>query len=269
VQPPHFYPRDGGDFLLVATGIDETLERMAVIAEALGEVEKIYPELSLIEVKVLNENFVAGSQEKLTDKTDPAFYDLNKRELESIDLQRVERAVERLTDAEPKIYRADVSRKLIELLGDPEVDFKDQICSALIVWSEEPGPAGEVVLKEVKQLTDAGKEVPREMVKLLVKERNPAVIPVLDALWFENPMEWEELYGDIGPSAEAQLIERFPGTEGSIRYSAVRILGRVGGPDSLGVLKAAIPDADSELKVLIDQATESIRSRASGPASDE
>ncbi len=265
----HFYPRDDGDFLMVVTGIDETLAEVAAFCGALGEVVKTYPELALIEVNVRNENFVEGSQEKLSDKSNPAFYELNKGELESIDLKRVERAVERLSDSEPKIYRADVTRDLLRLLGDPEVKFKGKLCAALMVWSADAGPAGDAALAQMSLLTDAGKEVPREMVELLVKERNRAVIPMLDALWFKNPMEWEELYGDIGPAAEAQLIQRFPETEGSIRYSAVRILGRVGGSDSLAVLKAAGESKDSELNVLVGQAAASIRSRSKGAASDE
>jgi hypothetical protein len=268
-QASHFYPRDGGNFLMVVTGIDEALDEMATISGALGEVVKVYPELALVEVNVRNENFVEGPQDKLTDKENPAFYELNKRELESIDLKRVERAVERLADAEPKIYRADVTGELITLLGDTEVIFKDKVCEALMVWSAEPGPAGEAALAEVKRLTDADMEVPREMIKLLVKEQTPGVIPVLDALWFKNPMEWEELYGDIGPAVEGQMIRGFPKTEGSIRYSAVRILGRVGGPDSLGVLKEMGESKDSELNVLVNQAAAAIRVRAAGPAGDQ
>ena len=268
-QASHFYPRNGGDFLMVVTGIDESMDEVAAISGALGEVVRSYPDLALIEVNVRNENFVEGSQAELTDKTNPAFYELNKRELESIDLKRVERAVERLSGSEPKLYRADVTGDLIKLLGDSEVKFKGKVCTALMVWSAEPGPAGDAALVEVKLLTDEGKEVPREMVELLVKERNLAVIPLLDGLWFKNPMEWEELYGDVGPAAEAQMIRRFPKTEGSIRYSAVRILGRVGGPDSLGVLNVAEKSKDSELKVLVDQAAAAIRSRSKGAASGE
>ncbi|MES2476640.1 MAG: hypothetical protein V4640_12725 [Verrucomicrobiota bacterium] len=268
-EASHFYPRDGGNFLMVVTGIDSTLEEVAEMAKALGNVEKIYPELALVEVAVRNENFVEGSQSKLTNKEDAAFYELNKRELESIDLKRVEKSVDRLAEAEPKIYRADVTRRLIELLAEPEVEFKGRICSALMVWSAEPGPAGEAALAEVRRLTEQKKDVSKEMIELLVKERNAAVIPVLDELWFKNPLEWEDLYGSLGPAAETELLDRFPETEGTIRYSAVRILGRVGGPDSLGVLKAAESGADSELKVLLDQAGDSIRTRSSRPSTGE
>lgn len=257
----HFYPRDGGDYLMVVTGITCTLQQLADYAAALGQTEKIYPDLSVIEVRVRNESFMEGSIEKLSNEADPAFYDLNKRELESIDLTRVERAVQRLAEAEPKIYRADISRKLIELLAEDEVDFKANVCSALTVWSERPGPAGEAALVGIRKSIADQKPVSPEMVSLVVKEGNPAIIPIVDELWFKSPMAWESIYSEIGKPAEATLIKRFPATEGTVRYSAVRILGRVGGTDSLPVLKSAASGADSELKVLLAQAEQSILSR--------
>ena len=257
----NFYPRDGGDYLMVVTGINCTLQELADAASALGHTENIYPQLSVIEVKVRNENFVEGSIDKLTDKQDPAFYDLNKRELESIDLSRVERAVQRLAGAEPKIYRTDITRKLIDLLGEDEVTFKAAICGALTVWSDKPGQSGEAALAEVRKRISANKEVSPEMIHLIVKEKIPAVVPILDELWSKNPDLWESAYQDVGRPAEEPLIRRLPGTEGNTRFSAIRILGRVGGPDSLAVLKNISVGTSSELKVLVEQAQKSILAR--------
>ena len=258
----HDYPRDGGDRLFILTGITISLQEVAAFAEALGKVEKVYPELSVIEVQVNNENFVEGQIEKLSNKEDPAFYDLNKRELESIDLERSKRAVQRLAEAPPKLYRADITRKLITLLGEEGVDFKGNICVALSSWSELPGIAGEAALVEVKKLVQRNETVPPEMVALVVKERNPQIIPILDELWFKNPMAWESLYGDLGQAAEDSLLKRFPQTEGTIRYSAVRILGRIGSKASIPVLDEAAQKADIELRVLVDQAKKAINARA-------
>jgi hypothetical protein len=258
----HYYSRGGGDFLMVVTGIDQSLDEMAKIAAVLGSLEKVYAEIQVVEVRVNNENLVGSPIEKLTDKKNPEFYDLNKKELDSIDLDRVLHAVQRLADAEPKIYRNDIARKLIALLGMPGVSFKGDICRALAVWAEQPGPAGDAALKEATGLLGSRGQVPQEMIALIVKEKNPAVIPVLDALWIENPPHWEALYGDIGPAAEASLIGRFATTEGMARQSAVRLLGRVGGKDSLPVLEAAAAGGvNPEMKVLLEKASASIRSR--------
>lgn len=257
----HPYPREGGNYLLVVTGITQTIQELSELASVLGKTERIYPEISVIEVTVDNGIFVEGPIEKLSNKENPAFYELNKRELESIDLDRVKRAVQRIAEAEPEIYRTDITRKLIALLGEERVDFKGNICTALAVWSEQPGPAGEAALDVVKNLAAKSDEIPPEIIALIVKEKNAGVIPILDELWFKNPMNWESLYGDLGQPIEATVIRRFPKTKGTIRYSAVRLLGRVGGAESLEVLAAAAGGVDSELKVLIEQAQKSIRGR--------
>jgi hypothetical protein len=74
-------------------------------------------------------------------------------------------------------------------------------------------------------------------------------------------MAWESHYADFGSAIEATVIQRFPETTGTVRYSAVRILGRVGKVDSLSVLTAETSVGDSELRVLIEQAKKSIRAR--------
>ncbi len=257
----HFYPRDGGDFLMVVIGPRQSLEEMPEVTAALGQTEKIYPDLSVIEVRVNNENFTEGPIEKLSKKDDPAFYDLNKRELESIDLERVKRAVQRLAEAEPKIYRSDITRKLIGLLGEDGLEFKGNICRALSTWSESPGPASAAALKSVQQLMEKQSPVPPEMIDLIVKEKNNEVIPFLNQLWLKDSTTWESRYAELGPPIEATVLQHFPKTEGPVRYSAVRLLGRVGGPASLTVLDAARTGANSELKVLLEQAQKAIHER--------
>jgi hypothetical protein len=141
------------------------------------------------------------------------------------------------------------------------LDFKGNICSALAVWSELPGPASEAALIVLKKLVAENETIPPEIVTLIVKERNTGIIPILDELWFKNPMAWESLYADLGQPIEDTVLARFPDTTGIIRYSAVRILGRVGEARSLPVLKAAMSIKDPELKVLIEQSKKSIAAR--------
>jgi predicted Zn finger-like uncharacterized protein len=257
----HYYPRGNGDFLMVVTGINMSLDDLAKVSTAVGSVERILPEIAVIEVRVNNENFVEGPVEKLTDRNSPGFYDLNKRELESIDLDRIERAVKRLAEAEPKIYRSDITGRLISLLATPEVKFKGPICKALIKWSDDPGPAAEAALKEADKLLKRKSTIPEEMISLIVKAKKPGVIPIIDALWSESPTRWEMQYAEIGQVAEPNLLKGFPQTQGWHRQSAVRLLGKVGGSNSLPVLEAAKTDADPELRVLLDKSIQSIRSR--------
>ena len=257
----HYFPRGNGDFLLRVTGITQSLAEVAKLAAPLGSVERIHQEIDVIEVKVNNENFIEGPIEKLNDRDNPAFYDLNKRELDSIDLSRAEKAVKRLAEAKPEVYRSDITSRLITLLGIPEVKFKGDICRALAVWSQEPGLASDAALREVRQMLAHGGTVPPEMMELIVSEKNPGVLPVIHDLWEQNPQHWESLYGNVGAFAEPALLRRFPTAEGPHRYSIVRLLGRVGGDASLPILESAMPDANAELRVLLEKSIHSIRER--------
>jgi len=257
----HYYPRGKGDFLLVVSGTNQSIDEIAEFATALGSVERIVPQLSIIEVKVNNDNFVEGPVEKLTDRESPDFYDLNKRELESIDLDRIERAVKRLAEAEPKIYRNDISHRLIKLLAMPEVKFKGVICKALATWADDLDSAAAAALVAAENLKARNAIVPEEMIAILVKAKNPGVIPIIHSLWSETPTRWETQYSEIGPAAEPTLLRSFPTLKGWHRQSAVRLLGRVGSADSLELLESAKADADPELRVLLDKSIQAIQSR--------
>ncbi len=257
----HIYPRDHNNHLLVLSDVSLSLEELARIVSALGTVEKTYPELSVVEVKINNEIFAERPLEKLTNSGGLDFYALNMKELDNISLDRAKSAVQRLGGAEPKILRADVTKKLIKLLNSDAVDFKADICNALSVWSEQSGEASQAALVEVQKLITKNKIIPPAMVDLLVKEKNQNAISVLDELWLKNQEMWETSYGNFGKDIEPAMLRLFPDTKGSQRHSAVRILGRVGGNDSLSALDAAEADANQELKIVIDQAKKSIQGR--------
>jgi hypothetical protein len=258
----HFFPRGKGDYLFRVTGLNMSIEEFANLLAPIGKVERIIPELDVIEVKVVNENFIEGPLDKLTDRSSPDFYVLNKRELDSIDLQRVENAVKRLAEVEPVVYRSDITDRLIKLLAMPDLKFKDDICRALGVWSQTPGLASDTALREIKLMMDDAVSIPEEMVELVLKEKNPGLLPVMHQLWEENPTLWESLYAELGPLAEKPLLSRFPTADGIHRYSVVRLLGKVGSKDSLTVLEAAMSEANSELRVLLEKSANSIRERS-------
>jgi hypothetical protein len=257
----HPYPRGRNDYLMVVTGVAITLEKLAELAAPLGELSQIYREIDVIEIRVNNANFVASPMEKLTAKDDPAFYELNKRELESIDLERVQGAVKRLADAEPKIYRNDITRRLVALLKDDGVEFKDSLCAALLRWADEPQAAEDAAEAVLEKLVARKAPVPRELIALLVKGRRVSIIPILVELWQADPGTWEPYFLELGPPIEATLIGRFAAISGGIRNSAVHMLGKIGGADSLPVLAAARFGADPELRVRIDAAEAAIRAR--------
>ena len=257
----HPYPRERSDYLMVVSGVKMTLEKLAELAAPLGEISQIHREIDVIEVRVHNGNFTPVPLEKLTDKDAPAFYEMNKRELESIDLERVQGAVKRLAEAEPKLYRNDITRQLIGLLKEDGVEFKDILSGALMRWSDDPAEAADAAEGVLKKLHAEKKAIPRDLIALLVKARRISMIPILDALWLSDTGTWEPYFVELGPPIEATLIRHWPEVTGGTRHSIVHMLGKVGGQDSLSLLKTARIGADPELLIRIEAAEKAIHAR--------
>ncbi len=257
----HLFPRDGGNYLMVLTGVASGLEEVSEISARLGSVEKVYPEIGVVVVRVENDQFLAGSAEKLNNDKDPAFYDLNMRELESIDLERVERAVGRLSLAKPTIYRADISRMLVDLMGKPGVRFHDLIARALISWAEEPGPAGRAAVEVIRKNVAEGIAVPENVVVLAVKEKTAEAIPDINALWIKNPSLWASKYVEFGEVIESSVLEQINAEDAPLRRSALTLLARVGTEKSLPALRKLAEDENPDVRVLSERAIARISGR--------
>jgi len=255
----HMYPRSG-DYLMVVTGVEGDLDSLARLCERFGEIRRTSTELRIIEVAVNNDSFQEGPLGKLTDPSNPSFYELNKRELESIDLERARRAVNRLAPVEPKLYRKDIVKRMRELLleGDDALQF--EIGKALPKWSE-PGDGTEEIVRRVLEKIRPDGAAPASLVAFLAERKDLAAISLLDRLWLRDPNKWEADYATFGQAIEDKLLERFPQTTTVQRMSATRLLGEVGTAKSVPVLEQALPEADPELKLLLERALDAIRKR--------
>ncbi|MCW1925950.1 hypothetical protein OKA05_25550 [Luteolibacter arcticus] len=255
----HMYPRSG-DYLMVVTGVKEDLSVLARLCERFGEVRRPSEELRIIEVVVRNDSFQEGPLDKLTDPANPAFYELNKRELESIDLERARRAVNRLAPVEPKLYRKDIVKRMGELVQEGDAAIRFEIGKALPKWSE-PGDGMEAIVRGVIEKIPPGEDVAQSLVTFLAIRNDQAAIPLVDQLWLLEPNKWEQSYGELGTGIEDKLLARFPETTVTQRMSAVRLLDKVGTAKSVPVLEGARAEADPEMKMLIERALESIGKR--------
>lgn len=256
----HMYPRPP-DYLMVVSGVTEDLAELARLCERFGEVRRIIEPLRVVEVKVDNSRFVEGPQDKLSNPADPAFYELNRRELESIDLERARRTVVRLAAAEPKLYRKDIARRMQQLIREGDLALRDETAKALLVWSEPGDGSEEVVRAAVKEIDEGGHDVPESLVKFLVVRGDLAIIPVIDGLWSRDFTRWEDLYGAMGPAIEDSVIARYPKASVTLRMSAARLLGRVGTAKSVPVLEQSREESTPEVRVLIDRALAAIQAR--------
>jgi hypothetical protein len=259
------YPRDGEDWLMVLSGVPDNLEVIAEKAAKVGhdpESMRIHADLGVVEVVVDNSLFVEGPPDKLQDKGNPAFYELNRRELDSIDLERARKAVKRLAEAEPKLYRDDINRRLVQLLKEADPPMLGDICRALMTWSQpDDGKAIAAAVAALQKLDHNATIPPREMISFLVSRRAVDVAPILDKLWAADPTVWEQLFGELGQPIEPLVLQRMENANSSVKHSAMRLLARVGGKASLSAINAARNGADAEMRVLIERAEAAIRAR--------
>lgn len=257
----HPYPRDKGDYLMILTDVSMSIAEVAEIAGRLGETKEIHPEIGVIVIRVNNDQFAAGAADQLNNSSDPDFYKLNERELVSLDIDRVKRAVGRLAAAEPRIYRTDISRSLTELMGKPGIRFHDEIARALLVWAEHAGPAGRATLQVIRQAVAAGEPVSESLVELVAKEKIQEAIPSVHTLWMANPAAWDNHYAKFGSAIEPGVLEQLGTNSAPLRHSALKLLGMVGSESSIPNLRKLAESADPETRVLAERAIEKITER--------
>lgn len=259
----HLYPRENSDYLMVIIGSQVGLDQLARICSRIGAVVRRYPEQALLEVDIDNLLFTESPADKLNDPSDRSFYALNKRELESIDLERARKAVQRLTSVPPQLLRSDILRLLLQLLGQVEPAYQGEVCRALMVWSEGEPDTVRQVAEALQKHKGKLRDVPRDMIAFLAKHHEPTSLEVMHELWLKDTSVWEGLYVEYGTMAEPQLLAALPKLPDVMqRHSAVRILHHIGTQASLPVLDAVRASANAELRALMDQAQTAIRERA-------
>lgn len=261
----HLYRRGDTAHLMVLTGMNQDIEATAHICKRIGNVERVVRPLRVIEVMVSGDRFAEAPIERLRDTGSDAFYALNLKELESIDLGRVERAVERLSNAEPKQFRSDIVERLIAILDEAPLDLCEDVAVALGTWSEPGDGADQAVLALALKMDESGKKLGEGIIGFLVDRSVAEVQPILHKRWLDNPDSWEQIYGKLGEPARGPMLAALAEENISIRDSAVRILGRVGNTASIPILEALKNGKDSELDLNITRAIAHIRERKGQP----
>ena len=257
----HPFPRNNNNHLMVLTEVEKSFDQVAVIASKLGKIAETYPEINVIVVKVDNEQFIAGSAEKLNDKNHPSFYELNRLELQSIDLGRIQQAVERLADSDATLSRSDITQILIGLLEKPNIDFHDSIARALLKWAEDPGPAAEVGLRALKSYVSKKTSPPEHLVRLVADYKNPEAIPTMVSIWETNPVIWDNELVKFGPPIEALVREKLSSDKPPLRRATIKMLGEIGTAKILPELRKILSEEDPEVRLLAQRAIQQIEQR--------
>jgi predicted Zn finger-like uncharacterized protein len=261
-ERPSFYRRRKGG-LFVLEGIDIPLEELGRIVERFGRVEQVYPVIRVVEIAVEGERLLEASPDlmsKLTDREHPAFYVRNLQELDHIDIDRVQSAVVRLSDAEPKRFRTEIAARLAQLLSEEvDAEFKGIVTRALMAWSEEGDGIEMNVILVAEDILGSGEEVPRSMLEFMTARSPEAAVPIVTVLWARAPSTWEPFVADLGSFAEEFVAMRLGKENRALQQSAVRLLKKIGTTKSLPALEAALPEAGTEFKLMLEDTIAHIR----------
>ena len=261
-EESHLYPRMNRSFLLVLINPQLSLEEVSQQCALMGRVDQTVAELSLVEVTVDNSRFAERPIEKLTDKTNAAFYQSNLMELKCMDLKRINDALSRLATAEPIEYRDDIVNQMIQLLEVADLEIIKNLSAAFQLWSTGKDGAPEALLRVALKWHKTNHALPLETLKFLTTWQLQEVYPILDEMWAKTPALWEETYMKSGPLAENYINKHLMEGDNSQRMSAARITGRVGSTKSVDLLKRAMEfKADAELVTSLQNAINAINTR--------
>jgi len=244
---------DAGIFVLENHRINPI--ELEEVCKNFGSVDKkaSQPELNLLVVFLNTEGFNEIStdmQARMIDANDALFYDLNYKELGSIDINRVKRAAARLAAAEPLMNRKKISIRLASLLKESrgEADFEKNVCQALKIFHERGDGTDSIINQEVSgQMVDF-KTVSKPVVELLISIGSDDALPVANAMWRSNPLIWESTVAQMGKKAQPILLNGLQSNDSMLQKSAARLIRSARLTSSLPALRSAASSASSDVR---------------------
>jgi hypothetical protein len=153
-------------------------------------------------------------------------------------------------------------KRMIELLPMADKEMLTNLSKALIIWSDGNDGAPAAVMKAAQTQYEKNRMLPVETVQFLTKWKQAAIYPILDTLWVQDQVEWEETYAKAGPLAQESIIKHLADGENRKRMSAARICARVGSQKAINALQTGMKvNADLELQTSFRNAIEAIQKR--------
>lgn len=251
-EDPKFYPReDGALYIILRSPI--SFQEFSIIAENLGTTNFKDDRSRLLDIQ-LKPDIITNAPDMavLQNPDDRNFIENNYKELNSLDMRRIEGAAARLAKAEVKNEKRDeITNQLIKLIQEPwgfDTMYVSALGSALAIWAKpDNANALELVAYVTRSLGNAKREIPNEMVNFLLSVKHPETADAFMPSWMNDPYKWEDLLISLGPQSEPFVLTRLQDAETTteIKSSALRILERIGTARSLPVLKEIMEQKDN------------------------
>ena len=265
--PTQYKRNDDKDSFVIVSGVKMDFDNMVRILERYGRVTS-YPSVRVIEWQISQTVFQDPSDdllEKLTNPEHPAFFSQNLNELGSMDYERVTKAVERLGSTPANIEVKLADKIIVELLRLASFESEATVLSNVGKALNRIAKGSQTASDKIDRLVEfwIKNEIPvqRSMVDFLIANNHPNVPAVVDRLWFSSPIGWNEQYRALGSVMEDRLIFHLQESPMEIKRAAARLLQDIGTEKSIPVLTDLSSTGDQDLRINIERALASIKSR--------
>jgi len=222
------------------------------------------PDLKLLVVFLDTEAFGDISPElqaRMIDPADQLFYELNYKELASIEIVRVKAAAARLATADPLLHRKKIAHRLVNLIKESrgDDDFEKSVCVALQKFIEKGDGCQALVNEEASRQMIDYKSVSRPLVELLITIGSPDSIPMAQSMWASNPLTWEPTVSLLGKKAKPILLKGLQSNDAMIQKSAVRLIRNSKLTSCLSALQSAMSSATPDVRNEINSTIQILR----------
>ena len=179
------------------------------------------------------------------------------KELDSSDKFAVQRALQRLAEAEPGEDRAEVAQAIERQLSHPEWFVRQAAARALRKWGgQENMPAF------IQALSDRDFVVRNEAMGALAKSPSARSAEAIVSVYAENKLAAKAALMEMGPVAEEAVQALLQHKDWPVQLDACQILAKIGTVKSLQALEGMAPRANPLVARAASQAIEQIRKRA-------
>lgn len=253
---------------LIVLDTKKSYQEIYDAVSSIGPVTEIKSEEGevLFVATMLNEEvFRVKDTKRLSDPEDAAYFDLNLKELSSLDYDRRLSALRRLNayNGDTIGMRSDLCRKAQSFIKASNKEISNEAITFLTRWTRPDYGSTKVILDYAIEINDAGGRLDASVSAYLNKFNPSEAAPLYTKLWLSprGRFLYDQLLINADRVGESVIIRALPNAPQSHMKSAASILSHVGTARAIPALRAAAARTSGENRKYLQAAIDEINSR--------
>jgi len=255
---------DGKPVTLMTMTTDTSFEELYELTKRFGtptEMNNIQSTLKIIIVTVDKSTLTPPPEGVTLDPLNPQYFNVNYKELKSIDRTRQMNAAKRLESGEYLGRQADISKLLAELITPKDHELSAQLIATLNNWSRPEYKIDDKVVNYARTVAGT-RNMTRSVMDYLIDKKVPNIADILSKQWASKGGSlWANYLIEAGEQGEEATIKALPNLGNSHYKSASAILSKIGTSRSIAFINSAISKANEENKKYLKATIDEIKSR--------